>query len=220
MDLDAQLNELSRVPRHPAPERARSLNAALRSSQIDSRPGARTLRSSELLARQSQELAKGGPPADDDRYALLERLVRAIAQGDPMECDAALAAGAPVNGILGAGPPPIHLAVRAAAATESTACLQVLLKDPRVDVNVASRSGETPLHEAAAAGSTTSVRLLLAAGANPKLRDYAGRTPLDLMRALHVSADLRFPTLSNLLRSAEGARDGRTPRSPEVSHER
>jgi cytohesin len=44
-------------------------------------------------------------------------------------------------------------------------------------VNARSRSGETPLHYAARAGSARVVKLLLESGADPRAKDARGRTP-------------------------------------------
>jgi ankyrin repeat protein len=52
-----------------------------------------------------------------------------------------------------------------------------VLGDPSV-VHVAGRHGRTLLHEAAAAGSATMVKLLLKLGADPNSRDGGGHTPL------------------------------------------
>jgi ankyrin repeat protein len=48
-----------------------------------------------------------------------------------------------------------------------------------VKVDVADSNGETPLHWAVRKHNVPSVRLLLAAGADPNVKDKKGRTPVD-----------------------------------------
>ena len=50
-------------------------------------------------------------------------------------------------------------------------------------VNVAEKDGETPLHRAVMFGALPATTALLAAGADPTLRDREGQTALDLARA-------------------------------------
>jgi ankyrin repeat protein len=67
---------------------------------------------------------------------------------------------------------------------------RALQMDPS-SVNILEGRG-TPLHEAARAGHSRLVDALLAAGANPEIRDADGKTPLDLARAeaQHETAEL------------------------------
>ncbi|UNK58979.1 ankyrin repeat domain-containing protein [Pseudoxanthomonas daejeonensis] len=88
----------------------------------------------------------------------------------------------------GARPEPVdgQPALLAAAATEEddTAGVQLLLKF-KAKVAMPGRNGRTALHEAALAGHADIVAALLAAGADPQVRDAAGRTPwLEAARAL------------------------------------
>ncbi len=79
-------------------------------------------------------------------------------------------------------------ALLAAAGTEEddAAGVQLLLKN-RARVGTPGRGARTALHEAALAGHAEIVTALLAAGADPQLRDAAGRTPwLEAVRALHA----------------------------------
>jgi len=48
-----------------------------------------------------------------------------------------------------------------------------------MDANIKNNSGETPLHVACYLGQVDSVRVLLAAGADPYEKDDLGRTPRD-----------------------------------------
>lgn len=43
-------------------------------------------------------------------------------------------------------------------------------------------NGMTPLHDAVLRGRTKVVSLLLKSGADPKIEDYTGRTPIDLAK--------------------------------------
>ena len=209
MNLQHQLDELERVPRHLSPARARVLSRTFASLPRSSEAGVRNASSDEMLALRAARLRSGEPHPDDSRIELHVKLMRAIASADPAACEAVLAAGAPVNGVFGAGPPPLHFAVLASADTDDNRCLALLLRQPGIDVNAAGRAGETPLHVAAASGRTEAVRLLLDAGANPTLRDYAGRTPRELLERQFVAGAQRFPTLCSFLERAETQRSGR-----------
>jgi hypothetical protein len=54
-----------------------------------------------------------------------------------------------------------------------------------LDVNVADRSGVTPLHTAVLKGNLAMVKLLLEAGADCLCPDSLGKSPLDLANAKH-----------------------------------
>ena len=222
--LDRQIHDLERIPAGMTPERGRSLGEALsRVPREHSLSGARTETAAEQLARRAQEHRLDPSLASEAQHEVQERLVRSVLQADPEGVEAAIADGAKVNGVQGLGEGPLAIAVRCAAETDDTRCLRILLRVPGVDVDVAGRRGETPLHEAAAAGSTVTAGLLLDAGANPLHRDYAGRTPLELMRVHQLAADERHPGLSRLLQNAEALRRGHVVSSPEregLSHER
>jgi len=58
--------------------------------------------------------------------------------------------------------------------------VQELLKSPDIDVNATDADGNTALIEAARFGHDHVARVLLAAGANTKVRDKNGKTPLML----------------------------------------
>ncbi|KAF1685724.1 hypothetical protein B1992_11050 [Pseudoxanthomonas broegbernensis] len=76
------------------------------------------------------------------------------------------------------------LLAAAAAEEDDAAGVQLLLKF-KAKVGTAGRDGRTALHEAALAGHADIVAALLAAGADPHVRDVAGRTPwLEAARAL------------------------------------
>ncbi|KAF6219053.1 hypothetical protein HO133_005597 [Letharia lupina] len=67
-----------------------------------------------------------------------------------------------------------------AAAEGSEESIGLLLKQPSIEVDVADKSGQTPLLRAADAGHTKCVRILLDKGANLKHADNEGRTALAL----------------------------------------
>jgi len=75
-----------------------------------------------------------------------------------------------------AGWSPLHLAAQRGHADVITTLLEF-----GSDHTVVNQFLSTPLHEAVRAGSSTSVRVLVANGANVELKDKKGRTPIDYM---------------------------------------
>ncbi len=67
-----------------------------------------------------------------------------------------------------------------AAAEGSDESIELLLKQPRIDLEIPNKSGQTPLLRAADAGHTKCIRMLLGKGANVKHADNEGRTALSL----------------------------------------
>jgi len=55
-----------------------------------------------------------------------------------------------------------------------------VLLEAHADVNVQAENGDSPLHDAAENGHEDVVKLLLDYGANPKLRNRDGKTPMDV----------------------------------------
>lgn len=89
--------------------------------------------------------------------------------------DALIAAGADPNQATTKGK---QTPVRNAAALSLGPFLQVLLAAPDVDIDVPDKDKQTPLYAAADAGASSTLSLLLAAGADPNKPDRYGRTPL------------------------------------------
>ena len=67
-----------------------------------------------------------------------------------------------------------------AAAAGSEESIELLLKQPSIELNTADKSGQTPLLRAADAGHTKCIRMLLGKGANLTHADHEGRTALSL----------------------------------------
>lgn len=67
----------------------------------------------------------------------------------------------------------------------ATPVLEALLANGAMIDAVETRTGRTPLHVACQYGHPDAVRLLLAAGADRSIRDYAGSTPHDLAVIFH-----------------------------------
>ena len=87
-----------------------------------------------------------------------------------------------------------------------------LLVDAGADVNARSKVGRTPLLVAASRpGSADAVRLLLAKGANPKIADVRGSTPLSEAARLN-DLDTMKALLTNQPVDCEGAAD----RGPQI----
>jgi ankyrin repeat protein len=73
-----------------------------------------------------------------------------------------------------------------------------------VGVNTSSaRDGQTPLHAAATRGCLAAISALLAAGANPRARDHAGLTPLQLSRRQHQTPSRDVAIALSVLAAAE-----------------
>lgn len=64
------------------------------------------------------------------------------------------------------------------------------------DVNYQGPFGNTLLHGAAISGNAREVKRLLAAGADPGIRNREGRTPLEITEAPRVRALLSAASLS------------------------
>lgn len=76
------------------------------------------------------------------------------------------------------------------------AVVAALLNHPQVAVNAVSDQGSSALHLAAIVGERGSVVELIEHGADPGLRDHAGRTPADIAEArrdLDLARMLRWP---------------------------
>ena len=85
--------------------------------------------------------------------------------------------GADINAKNAIGKTPLHIA----AAKWHVGMLQELLKN-KPDLNVQDANGNTPLHDAVSSNTVSiqTIKMLLAKGANPMIRNYAGLTPLQL----------------------------------------
>ena len=67
-----------------------------------------------------------------------------------------------------------------AAAENSEESIELLLKQPSIELDIPDKSGQTPLLRAADAGHTKCIRMLLDKGASVKHADNEGRTALSL----------------------------------------
>jgi hypothetical protein len=66
-------------------------------------------------------------------------------------------------------------------------------KSPQINLNIMNNKGETPLHIAAKSGTISMIKLLVHLGASLKPINFAGKTPLDLLK----DNDLEFLATSN-----------------------
>ena len=126
-------------------------------------------------------------PALDSMLAQVERAVMPNAQaslwiaavaGDTAAIAAALRAGASVDSL---DPQGNRRALNYAAIGNHVAAVQMLLQHGAT-VNLANRTGFTPLHHAAEYGSVGALSALLAAGANATMPSAQGALPIDIAR--------------------------------------
>lgn len=78
-----------------------------------------------------------------------------------------------VNGLDKAGSTPLHWAARGGHMD----CVERLLAEPNIQLNVQNKLGDTPLHGAAWKGHAEIVSLLLEKGADRSLANEEGKTP-------------------------------------------
>jgi ankyrin repeat protein len=91
---------------------------------------------------------------------------------------------------------PLHEAAKA-GKINSLALLCENLNRSQLPVDVQDDNGETPLHEAARSGILQAVKILLDAGANPKINNNAGQTPAQIVKDL-VPLDLDVARLGKI----------------------
>lgn len=159
--------------------RSRRIETALAGASLDLAPSPGSVTAPSSYRRQLRSV-ENWPIATDPNV----RLVEAVASHDPDAVESALEAGADPH--FRCGPldePVLSHAVRMGARTGDSSIVSMLLS-AGADPNEAGRSGETPLHVAAASGSPQMVDLLVAHGADPFRRDRAGRTPRELAVAV------------------------------------
>lgn len=141
-----------------------------------------------------------GPGAGNRVSRETVRLAAASFQGDITEMDAAIKAGADVNGSDDVVGPPLV----AAASRGNQEAVKFLL-DKGANVNTTDSRGMTPLMMATASGRVETVQYLLANGANPNAFTTIGvRTTK--VTALSLARSKNNETLVRLLRDA-GARE-------------
>lgn len=126
-------------------------------------------------------------PTLDSLLAAAERVARPTAQqrlwiastlGDTADVEAALRSGAKVDSL---DPQGNRRALNYAALNNQGAVIGVLLARG-ANINLANRTGFTPLHHAVEASAHDALQRLLTAGADRSLRNTGGRTALDLAR--------------------------------------
>lgn len=107
----------------------------------------------------------------------------------------------------------LHSALFFAAQQGHDEIVSILLSQPGVDIDSTSSSGETPLMQAAMNGHESTVRLLLADGANVNVQDHLGRS------LLSVAAESGQPAMVKFLLELDGVnpdhknQNGETPLS-------
>lgn len=101
-----------------------------------------------------------------------------------------LRAGALVDNDGGSGVAPVVLAVRCALAAVSEEWLGVVSKflERGANINAEDEAGNTPLHDAVAAQSTSVTKWLLERGALIEVKNKAGKTPVQLLQGSTTDA--------------------------------
>ena len=122
----------------------------------------------------------------------------AVIAGDVTKAMVSIKAGADVNALdtreKVAGPNG-RRALDYAALRNDTAMIAALL-DAGGTINLANRSGFTPLHHAGEAGSKEAATLLIAKGASLTLRNIRHQTPIETATAFH------HPEVAEILQQA------------------
>jgi len=117
-----------------------------------------------------------------------------VMAGDVTKAMVSIKAGADVNALdtreKVAGPNG-RRALDYVALRNDTAMIEALL-DAGGRINLANRSGFTPLHHAAEAGSKEAATLLIAKGASLPLRNIRHQTPIELLRPSIIQKLPRF----------------------------
>ena len=100
-----------------------------------------------------------------------------------------------------------HSLVTAATQESSLEVMKALIAE-KAPVNCQGRDGWTALHWAALNGEADRVELLLRNGADPKLRNKAGQTPVDVATTSNSESrvQVEFAKTRELLRSATSSR--------------
>lgn len=137
-------------------------------------------------------LVESGVSADSRNAAGETALNEACDEGYPAIAEYLLKNGANINETDGQGENCFHEAIeeylgfakgykhnRPGGNPDPKGVLEVLLKDPRLDLNAPDPWGRTPLMRFAAANNTEYVARLLAMGASPGEVDRDGRTAMD-----------------------------------------
>jgi hypothetical protein len=178
----------------PGPPQEAALQALLRSIAVRNRPiASRLLAESPALARQA--LGVGATRADESPY-YFAAIARFIYAGDtPLHIAAAayetdiaeelVSRGAQVRARNRRGAEPLHYAVDGIPGSEAWepeaqyAIVEFLIQ-AGANPNATDNSGIAPLHRAVRARCAAAVRALLVRGADARMRNKRGSTPLHL----------------------------------------
>lgn len=137
-------------------------------------------------------LVESGVPVDSKNSSGETALNEACDEGYPAIAEYLLKNGADVNEIDEHGENSFHEAIeeyldkgntgghyRTSGSPDPKGVLDVVLKNPRLNLNAADRWGRTPLMRFAQANNAEYVARLLAMGASPGEVDWDGRTAMD-----------------------------------------
>jgi len=124
-------------------------------------------------------LEKGADPNVSFDDATGSPLDSAVLGGDPEMVRLLIAGGAKVNYKMRGAYTALHSACLAKESPSSLEIVAVLLESG-AEVNAVTHIGLTPLMNAVEADNTSLVKLLLSRGADPSIKNFQGRTALDI----------------------------------------
>jgi len=115
-------------------------------------------------------------------------LFSASKQGRAEDIPEILATNVDVNLTDQLGNTPLHYAASANHAN----VVEILISNPKININAQNSYKDTPLHKAAVRGAIGSIKLLVSAGANLEIKNQDNQRPKDLSKS-HEIGDLLVP---------------------------
>ncbi len=153
-----------------------------------------TLHQAKYVAREkANKLEKALTPSQETPIVKVEQKVghtdlhKAVTKEDVETC---IIRGDDVNALTALNISPLHMAVE----NERLNVIEALLKNPKINVNLQNKNGNTPLYRAAELGHQEIVMALLAAKANATIKNTLGYLPVDVAKTDEIKALLTIKT--------------------------